>query len=510
VFPAARRPALAAALGLVALILVHAAAPPTARAQEPAILTLEDAIALAQRNNPDYQARRNDARAADWALREAYGQLLPGAGISSTVQYQAEGTPRFGTFTGGDLGLGKTPAYYLSNYNLGLSYRLSGAQVYRVGQERAAHRATAAGIEAAGALLVADVTRQYLGAVRARDAVELARQELARAEENVKMAEARVAVGAAIPLEAKQAAVERGRAEVETLRADNLLSTETLRLMELLGVELERDVRLVSEFDVTRPTWRQDELLALAYRAHPGLGALRASADAGDASVRMARSAYLPTLQFNAGWSGYTRQVGSDGFLLGQAEDQLRGRYEQCVLLNQISAGLTSPIPGTPTDCAPYRSLSAEQRSQILAGNQAFPFDFTREPLVAQLQLSFPIFQGFTRQRQVETARVAAEDTRHRLRAQELRVRTEVTTALRTLQTAHRAVELEEVNRALAGEQLGLARERYRVGATNFLELLDAETMKARADRSYLVARYTYLESLAALEAAVGGSLPMP
>jgi outer membrane protein TolC len=68
-------------------------------------------------------------------------------------------------------------------------------------------------------------------------------------------------------------------------------------------------------------------------------------------------------------------------------------------------------------------------------------------------------------------------------------------------------VILEARNQELATEQLELARERYRVGVGTFLELQDAETTKARADRAHLAAMYNFHEALAALETAVGRNL---
>jgi outer membrane protein TolC len=77
-------------------------------------LSLEQAIALARQNNPGFLQQRNDEGAADWAVREAYGQLLPGASVSTGFSYQAAGTPRFGNFTARDLGLSSSPAYLAS------------------------------------------------------------------------------------------------------------------------------------------------------------------------------------------------------------------------------------------------------------------------------------------------------------------------------------------------------------------------------------------------------------
>ena len=59
----------------------------------------------------------------------------------------------------------------------------------------------------------------------------------------------------------------------------------------------------------------------------------------------------------------------------------------------------------------------------------------------------------------------------------------------------------------MGDNMIWLARERYRLGAASFLELQEAVTIKARADRAYLIAVYSFHENMAALEAAVGRNL---
>jgi outer membrane protein TolC len=59
----------------------------------------------------------------------------------------------------------------------------------------------------------------------------------------------------------------------------------------------------------------------------------------------------------------------------------------------------------------------------------------------------------------------------------------------------------------VAGEQLELAQERYRLGAASFLELLEAQSSMATAERDYLNARYRFHGALWALEASVGERL---
>jgi outer membrane protein len=491
--------------GLLALALALVV-PPAAYAQNIATLTLEEAISLARRSNPDYLAQANDIHVADWAVRDAYGSLLPGASVSTTYGYQAAGQPRFGNFTGDELGLGSTTDYFTSSYNLGMSYRLSGASVLAPRQARSQRDATAAGIEAAEFNLTANVTRQYIGVRRAQDGVTLARRELSRADDNLRLAQARVQVGAAIPLELTQAEVERGRAEVALLQAENLVRTEQLRLMQLIGVRFDGDVELTTQFAVRDVPWTQAELVEVARSSHPQLRAVRAQAVAADAGVQIARSAYLPSLNFSAGLSGYARQAGNTDFLVNQARDNMAQQAQSCTLLNQISAGLSQPLPGTPANCAEF-TLTPDRERAIREGNRGFPFGYRRDPYSMSLTVSLPLFDGFGRERQVEQARVARTDAELRLRSEELRLETEVGTALANVQTARRSAELEARNAELAGRQLELARERYRVGVASFLELQDAETAQARADRAQLAAIYQFHESLAALQAAVGRPL---
>ncbi len=502
---ASQRPsALIRGLRLVPVFILACAA--GAFAQQQTTLTLEEAIDLARKNNPDFLAVKNDAAVADWNVREAYGQLLPGASASTSFQYQGSGPARFGIFTGADLGVGTTPAYYSSSYSLGLNYSLSGASFLAPGRAKADRRATEATINASEFLLKSAVTTQYLAVLRAQDAVTLTTQELQQAKDNRALAEARVKVGLAIPMELKQAEVEQGRSEVGLLQAQNLVQTERLRLMQQVGIEVKGDVQLTSRFDVHEVPWSQEELTMQAMQAHPSLVAARATVQANNVGVKAARSAYLPTVDFALGWSGYAREAGNTSGMIDDARFGAVSAREQCLLANAAAAASPTPIAGYPRVC-PSGIITPDQEQQILSSNDVFPFNFTRDPVGAQLRISLPIFQGFTRERNVEIAKAASLDAEYQARSEELRIKTDVATAYLNLKTAHQSVALETRNRELADEQLRLARERYRLGAASFLELQDAVTIKARADRAYLISVYQFHESKAALETAVGRNL---
>ena len=468
-------------------------------------LTLDDAVRLARRNNPAFLQTANDEDPATWAFRESLGSFLPSFTTTMQGQYLAPGIPSTGIYTGSDFGIGSTD-YYFSGYNLNLGYSLSGSSFFEVGSARANQNATKARVGAAEYDLESAVTAQYLIALRARDGVEVSQRQLDRARENQELAQARVDVGAAIPTDGKQAEVERGRAEVALLEARSLLRTEKLRLLEQIGVNVAGEYELASEFGVFEPTWDRDDLVDRALAVHPSLLAYRAQESAGKAQVRQAWSGYFPSLYFQASWSGRAREIGDTDYLVGQAEGSVVGRRQNCEFWNGVAAGLTQPIDAYPADCSNY-VWSDAQEAAVLRANNVFPFDFRSEPLSLYLQVSLPVFQGFTRQRQVAEARAASEDARLNRRAEELRLQTAVTQAYDELMTAVEVVEIEGRNREVATEQLELAQERYRLGAAPFLELLEAQSSMAEAERDLLDAMYRFHGAIWALEAAVGERL---
>src|SRR5690606_20858070 len=90
--------------------------------QVPATLTLDEAIAIARRNNPHFLSQRNDEVQADWEVRESYGALMPSLNVGGGLNYQGAGVERVGaafvetTRTG----------FLSSSYSLGMHYRLGG------------------------------------------------------------------------------------------------------------------------------------------------------------------------------------------------------------------------------------------------------------------------------------------------------------------------------------------------------------------------------------------------
>ncbi|HSM60424.1 MAG TPA: TolC family protein [Longimicrobiales bacterium] len=489
--------------GALALVLL-CAAPPGEAQEVPASLTLEQALDIARGNNPTYLQSVNDRVQADWEVRQAYGQLLPSASASSSVAWQGAGEQTFGTLTLGDLGFGDLPSYYLSNYSLSLGYNLNWATLVAPSGAKAQRRATDARIRASEATLVSQVTGAYLEVLRQAEALLLAEQQLENARFNLRLAQGRLEVGQATPIDVGQAEVQVGRSEVAVLQADNGVTTSRMRLLQQLGVPVDQDFTLTTRFELSEPTWDLEDLYDRALDANPTLLARQSSKEAADIGVSSARGAYYPSVSISTGWSGFTREASSTQFQVAQAQAQVASQVAQCNATNELFRRLADPLPAQ--DCGRFAFTDAQRRA-IVEQNDQVPVGCEQSPLSVRLAVSIPIFQGLTRQRNLEVARLLRDDLEHQVREQELALRADLSIALANVRTAYRSALLEERNRELADRQLTLARERYQLGLITFVELVEAQTVLAQADRDRTAAVFAYHDAVTSLEALVGGPL---
>src|SRR5437868_14459484 len=100
----------------------------TAQAQAPATsatLTLDEAIALARRNNPLFQQTVNARRSADIQVRSAYASLLPSVSANMAGRYQQTGQQ----FVSG-IALQNSSDVVQSSYGLNVNYTVNSAVLF--------------------------------------------------------------------------------------------------------------------------------------------------------------------------------------------------------------------------------------------------------------------------------------------------------------------------------------------------------------------------------------------
>lgn len=478
-----------------------------APSQPMATLTLKQAIEEARRNNPAYRQAQAALNPASWATRNAYGALLPTFGVNGGAGYSATGRQ-----TVGGLVLRETPAALQSFYGLGFNWNLSGRSFTQPGQAKANERASQEDVAAADVDLVFRVTDQYLTTLSNAAQASAARQQVQRNEEFLKLARARYQVGQATLIDVRQAEVNKGNADVGLLRALQAEAESKLSLFQQMGIDapvaLEQLV-LVDSFAVVEPAWSPAELVRTGLETNPALKARRERLAAAGKGVSAAKWDFAPSLSAQASWSGFTNRVTNESGLLSATLAGAQAGAADCQYNNAIKTGLG--LGGVVPDCFAASGLQPggtallpEVEQQVLEGNSKFPFQFESQPFQASFTLSLPIWDGFSRSLRVSQARQQEVVATEQAREFELSLKTVTAQRLLGVQTAYKAIAVQDQSRAAARDQLQLAQDRYRLGSGTALELADAQNLLLRAETDYITAVYGYHRAVALLEAIVG------
>src|SRR2546423_8729396 len=288
-------------------------------------LTIEQAIVLAQRNNPELQQIQNNRVGARAAVRSAYGALLPSADASLSMQRQQGGQQIFSGTS-----LGASSDVNQSNYQIGLSYRLNSATLVTPSLQRANRDAVEADITGATETLRSNVSQQYLSALQAEANADLQDSLVVASQQELILAQAREIVGSGTQLDVQRAEVALGLQKVQALKARNQVEIEKLRLFQLMGTPQPANVKLVSKFPVTPMNLNLQDLIQSAHRENPVVLALRSREHVADLNVRREKGEYSPTLTLSTGVGGYTYGYTHSSFPVQHAAAQLDAARSSC------------------------------------------------------------------------------------------------------------------------------------------------------------------------------------
>ena len=490
---------LSAFLLLAASSAAFAQSQPAAQTQGTGpILTLEEAVQLALRNNPTHLRQISTRSRAGAQLRTSYGSLLPTVSSSFGASFREGGQE----IVGGQQ-FGSSNDILSSSYGLGITANYSGTSLMQPRVDRANLAAAEAEVTNSAATTRAQVVTQYLNVLQAQARAALQDTLLVNNQAQLALNKAREQVGAATSLEVRRAEGAVGTAQVNVLRERNNAEIEMLRLFQLMGVDRMDGVRLTTAFPVTEPTLQLEQLLEMGRRQNPALNAARSRESAANVGVSAARTQFLPSLSFQTGFGGTSYQQTNIEPSIAGARLQAENARRSCLSSDSLRVG-AGLAPRGGCDLIQFTDADA---AALRAANEQFPFNFTKSPFGYQVSLSLPLFNGFRREQVIQSVAASRNEARYSLRAQELQLTTDITSAYRNLNTQYQTVRLQEQNRAIAQQALELAQERYRVGATNFTDLSQARTEFEQAGNALINAIYDFHKAYAELERAVGRPL---
>jgi outer membrane protein len=125
----------------------------------------------------------------------------------------------------------------------------------------------------------------------------------------------------------------------------------------------------------------------------------------------------------------------------------------------------------------------------------------------AGIVITWPIFNGFATEHQVQEAKATQNAIRYAIEDLEQRVWLDVKSAYLQVQTSVERIHQAEATLAASSGQLELADKRYNAGLGNIIELTDAERFYIQDDAAYVDALYGYSVAKATLDRVTGASL---
>jgi len=310
-------------------------------------------------------------------------------------------------------------------------------------QAEAQTDAADADYEAAYKAFLLRVSERYFGVLSAQDNLTFAEAEEKALQRQFEQAEQRFEVGLTAVTDVLDARARYDQARARTIVAQNTLDDAFEGLSQLTGESFESLDLLRDELPLESPEPASaDDWIDIAMANSPVLDSLRATADAAQSGIRIARAGHLPTLDLVASFNEFTNSA------VPLIDD------------NQVVFGTTS---------------------------------FTSRDTQFGLRLNVPLFSG----NRVTSQRLQA---RHNLNAAFQDVELQERTVMRNAYNFYRSV-IADINEVQAREQavisarsaLEATQAGFEVGTRTIVDVLISEQQFFQAQRDYAQARYNYI-----------------
>lgn len=404
-------------------------------------LSLERAIELALRHNPDLQAVLHQRDIARGRVLESYGQALPR--VSLHANYARLDEVNRLEIGGRTLAMG-----FEDNYALELAVQQplfhGGAIPAALSAARLYARWSEEGIRSGTENVIFQTARAYYDLQLAERLLGVHEQAVQLAERLLGDARNRRRTGLSSDYDVLRAEVEVANARTELIRQRNGHHLAVARLLRVMGLPQERSVSLSDELTYEEESWDEATAIQEALRRRPDLVQAELLVRMQREAVRAARSAYVPKV---------------DAFLTQK---------------------WANPDPHAPME------------------------DDWNDAWTAGVAATLNLFDGFERRGKVVQATARLREAEAQLRAQEETVALEVRQALLSLRDSAEWVQSQRLNLQRAKEGLRLAQAAYREGTSTQLAVLDAQTALTRTQALYYQALHAHTTARLSLYRAMG------
>lgn len=443
-----RIPSIPIVILLAAILSAGAATPVRAVPQGPAEgspLTLDEALRIAEDQNPQLRAAREQVHSARGAVWAAAGRMLPTASFNGSWNFaeKVQVIPNpFPTPGGPDEFEIDFTQDYNGSVNLNLPVWTWGANRAGYSEARTAVDASQEDLEAIRQEVRLQVRQTFYGVLLARRGVEVAEATLAQARRQEEATARKVREGAASEFDLLRARVQVANLRPAVSRARSGLNQARTSLNLVLGAEPDAGYEPVGEMQYRPVEAELEDLKEEARMNRSDLQAARLGTQRAELALTMARASWKPSLLVQ----------GNYGF-----------------------------------------------RSDNLMLDQRFNDNYA-----ANLVLAFPLFDGFSAKSRIAQAEAGREQARIGVEQMEQAVAAEVERAWLDLRTFEESYLAQQDNVAQAERAVEIAQVSFENGLVTGLELMDSQVALASARQNFYQSLYDYLVAAARLERAVG------
>ena len=413
-------------------------------AQAPKV-TLSEAIEQAARVQPSVIQAGGSVRTAEARQRTAGGAFLPNFSLNSGIGRSfSEGPQRVDPNTGQVIS-GNSTNQSITN---SISSSVDLFTGFRRGNEKRAANANRDAAEAsylnARNTQQLTTTNQFFDVLAAEHLLQVREASVRRAEEQLKIAVAKLHAGRGIRPDSLRSVVTLGNAQLQLVTARATLATAEANLGRLVGQDGPVGAREDSAFYSLLPSVDTAGLRAEALAQAPAVKSAEANAASAQAAIKVAKASYFPTL-----------------------------------------------------------SLSG---TMSLNGSRANEYDFLQGRQF-NLGLSWPIFNRFQRESNIVSSQVTAENANASAAESRRLVLSNLTAYLASLEAARLRIGISQTSVIAAQEDLRVQQERYRLGAATIVDVLTSQEALDQSEVDLVNARFDYLRARAQISALIGRTL---
>jgi outer membrane protein len=422
----------------------------TAFTQSQEKLTLQQAIQTALEKNISIISARNSMEIQQSGVLSEYGRLLPNVSATGTWSRNGSSFDATPAIPSGVLAGGRTTA------SLDASISISNGFSNFSSIERAKNLAESEeyDYQQSRQSIALAVQQAYLTVLRNEQLLKVNEDNLKRSQQQLSRIDESNKVGAVAKADLYRQQVQTANDELSLINAQNAYENSKYDLLYLLSLDVTKEY-LFDDEGIALEVERADSayqnemydytaLVDEALASRPDYHSSRLTKDAASNSLTISKLGHWPSLSLNGG-VGYRMTGGSD---------------------------FSNFTNSTGWDVA--------------------------------LSLRIPIFSGFQVSTAVQTSQLNFEFAEQNLEQTKRKVQKEVRTALLSLETARKRMEVSTKNVVSAVEDRRIAEERYNLGANTLLDLLVATANYTTALSNKVSATYDYVYAKQQFKIAVG------